>query len=483
MKRYSTGLIGLAVMGENLARNMASKGFSVAAFDIDSTVVDAFNQKNQAHQGLCAFPRLDEMVNALEAPRKILIMIKAGEPVDSVLAQLMPLLDSGDIVIDGGNSHFSDTRRRCLLMEENGFHFVGAGISGGESGALAGPSIMPGGSREAWPHLQDLLTAISARAADQSPCCAWMGPDGAGHFVKMVHNGIEYGDMQIICEAYHLMKSVLGMTADGIHGVFKQWNSQDLSSYLIEITADIFACRDDDGSPLVEKILDVAGQKGTGKWTAVAALEAGMPLSLISESVFARCVSSQKELRIDASRSLGKASSTFQGDLGRALESLFDAVYGAKLISYAQGFALLTEASKSFNWKLDCAAIARIWRGGCIIRSAFLDHVAAAFENAVALENILLDPYFTDRINQSQEGLRFVLNIGIHAGIPLPCMSSALNYYDSLRSEWLPANLIQAQRDYFGAHMFERVDEPRGRFFHNNWSGKGGSTTSSVYDK
>lgn len=477
------GIAGLAVMGENLVLNMESKGFSVAVYNRTFAKTQRFLEGRAHGKAITGFEDVKNFVASLEKPRKIMMMIKAGEPVDQFIEQLLPFVEPGDILIDGGNSNYHDTARRCQYLEPLGVHYVGTGVSGGEEGALRGPSIMPGGSEAAWPYLEPIFTAAAAKVEDGSPCTAWMGPGGAGHFVKMVHNGIEYGDMQLICEAYHFMRTVLTMDADAIHATFSQWNKGDLSSYLIEITADITAYRDSDGTPLLEKILDAAGQKGTGKWTVIGALDYGVPLSLISESVFARCLSSLKALRVAASNELSGPEAVFDGDRQQVLDDLGKALYTAKIISYTQGFSLLQEASDQYEWGLHYAEIAEIWRGGCIIRSSFLDRISEAYREEPGLTNLLLAPYFKDKVNHAQTALRRTLALGIAAGIPLPCHSSALNYFDGLRTATLPANLLQAQRDYFGAHMYERTDKPRGEWFHTNWTGEGGATTSTAYSK
>ena len=398
-----------------------------------------------------------------------MLMVVAGSVVDDYIQKLVPLLDQGDIIIDGGNSHYPDTSRRTEELEAKGFHFIGAGVSGGEEGALKGPSIMPGGSIAAWPEVKGIFQEISAKVGDNEPCCEWIGEGGSGHFVKMVHNGIEYGDMQLICEAYQLMKDVLGMSNDEMHQTFKEWNEGELNSYLIEITADILKFKEEDGSYLVDNILDTAGQKGTGKWTASVALDLGSPLTLIGEAVFSRYLSSIKEERVEASSQLSGPRVSFSGDKAQALKDIHDALYASKMVSYAQGYTLLSDAAKAFNWNLNYGAIAMMWRGGCIIRSAFLTKIKDAYDNNSDLKNLLLDPFFKDKINQSQEGWRRIIAVAISNGVPVPAMSSSLSYFDGYRSERLPANLLQAQRDYFGAHTYERLDGKKGEFFHTEW--------------
>ena len=477
------GVAGLAVMGENLVLNMASKGFNVSVYNRTGSKTEAFLAGRAQGKTISGYLALADFVASLERPRKVMMMLKAGEVVDQFIGQLLPLLDEGDIVIDGGNSHFHDTRRREAFLAEKGMLYIGTGVSGGEEGALKGPSIMPGGAAAAWPAVKPIFQAIAAKAGDDEPCCAWIGPDGAGHFVKMVHNGIEYGDMQLICEAYQVMKRGLGLSAEEMHSVFTAWNRGDLSSYLIEITADIFAYKDEDGSPLVENILDAAGQKGTGKWTVNAALDAGVPLSLISESVFARCLSALKDERVEASTILDGPVNALQGDPERILESLERALYTAKIISYTQGFTLMRATAAESGWKLDYGSIAAIWRGGCIIRSVFLDRITEAYHRNPDLQNLLFDKFFTDTVRTGQKDLRLIVASAASHGIAIPCFASALAYYDGLRSARLPANLLQAQRDYFGAHTYERIDTPRGEFFHTNWTGTGGTTTSTAYNK
>ena len=476
------GLIGLAVMGENLVLNMESKGYTVAVYNRTTEKVDDFVNGRGADKNFIATHSIEEFCSKLERPRKAMMLVKAGKPVDDLIDQLIPHLEPGDIIIDGGNSLFTDTIRRTEYVESKGLLYVGTGVSGGEEGALKGPSMMPGGSADAWPHVKDIFQAVAAKVEDGSPCCDWVGENGAGHYVKMIHNGIEYGDMQIINEAYHIMKDVLGMSADEQHEVFKKWNTEELDSYLIEITRDILAFKDEDGQPMVEKILDKAGQKGTGKWTVVSALDNGIPLTLISESVFARCLSAQKDLRVEASKVLHGPTPKFDGDKQQFIDDLKMAIYGAKIISYAQGYDLMMAAAKEHNWNLNLGGIALMWRGGCIIRSVFLGDIKKAFDNNPQLKNLLLDPFFTEKITAAQEGWRRVCAAAISNGIPVPAISSALCYFDGFRSANLPANLLQAQRDYFGAHTYERIDKPRGEFFHTNWTGHGGDTVSNAYN-
>src|SRR5690554_1553005 len=469
-------------MGENLALNMESKGFTVAVYNRTAERVTNFVEGRAKDKNIIGTYSLEELVASLKKPRKVMLMVKAGQPVDDFIARLIPLLEEGDIIIDGGNSHFPDSIRRTKLMEEHGLLYVGTGVSGGEEGALHGPSLMPGGSPQAWPHIKPIFQAIAAKVEDGSPCADWVGPDGAGHFVKMVHNGIEYGDMQLICEAYHLMKELLGMSADEMHEVFKEWNAGELNSYLIEITADILAYKDEDGSPLVEKILDTAGQKGTGKWTAISALDEGIPLTLIAEAVFSRCLSALKEERVAASQVLTGPKPEFTGDKKAFVEDIRRALYASKIVSYAQGYTLMRAASETYGWDLNYGGIALLWRGGCIIRSVFLGEIKKAFERDPQLTNLLLDPFFKSQIDACQESWRRVVATALTNGIPVPAFASALTYYDGYRHPRLPANLLQAQRDYFGAHTYERIDRPRGEFFHTNWTGKGGSTSATTYN-
>lgn len=481
MKKSDIGLIGLAVMGENLVINMESKGFTVSVFNRTTEKVTRFVEGRAKGKNIVGTYSLEELVASLEKPRKVMMMIKAGEAVDKMIDALLPLLDDGDIIIDGGNSHFPDTMRRTAYVEEHGKLYIGTGVSGGEEGALNGPSLMPGGSPAAWPYVKPILQAICAKVEDGSPCCDWVGENGAGHFVKMVHNGIEYGDMQLICEAYQLMKDILGMSADEMHDVFSEWNRGELDSYLIEITTNILAHKDADGSPLVEKILDTAGQKGTGKWTGIAALDEGVPLTLIGEAVFSRCLSAMKEERVAASKILSGPKVEFNGDKKQFISDIKDALFAAKIVSYAQGYTLMRSAAKTYGWNLNYGGIALMWRGGCIIRSVFLGKIKEAFDNDPALTNLLLDPYFKNVIEKAQAGWRRVCATAMMNGIPVPAMSTALGYFDGYRTERLPANLLQAQRDYFGAHTYERVDAPRGEFFHTNWTGVGGDTAATQY--
>jgi 6-phosphogluconate dehydrogenase len=475
------GLIGLAVMGENLVLNMESHGYTVAVWNRTVAKVDKFINGRGKDKNFIGAHTVEEFIASLERPRKVMMLVKAGKPVDDFIEMLLPHLEEGDIIIDGGNSHFPDSIRRTQYVESKGLLFIGTGVSGGEEGALLGPSIMPGGSSEAWPHVKEIFQAVSAKVEDGTPCCDWVGDDGAGHFVKMVHNGIEYGDMQLISEAYNLMKNLLGMDADEMYQVFTDWNQGDLDSYLIEITRDILGYKDEDGGPLVEKILDTAGQKGTGKWTGIEALNLGIPLTLIGESVFARCLSSLKEERVEASKVISGPEPSFGGDKAAFIEDIKSALYASKIVSYAQGYTLMREAAKEYNWHLNYGGIALLWRGGCIIRSVFLSKIKDAFDSNPELPNLLLDPFFKDKVEAAQAGWRRVVSTALTNGIPVPAFTTALNYFDGYRSARLPANMLQAQRDYFGAHTYERVDKPRGEFFHTNWTGRGGDTSSSTY--
>lgn len=482
MKKADIGLIGLAVMGENLVMNMESKGFTVAVFNRTTEKVDSFVQGRAVGKHIIGCHSLKELADSLEKPRKVFLMVKAGSAVDGLIDQLLEVLEPGDIIIDGGNSHFPDTIRRTDYVESKGLLYIGTGVSGGEEGALKGPSLMPGGSPAAWPAVKPILQAISAKVEDGSPCCDWVGENGAGHFVKMVHNGIEYGDMQLICEAYQLMKCLLKMSDDEMHQVFRQWNETELDSYLIEITRDILAYKDTDGEPMVEKILDTAGQKGTGKWTGIAALEEGVPLTLIGEAVFARCLSAMKEERTEASRAYDRQIPAFTGDRQAFIEAIRQALYASKIISYAQGYTLMRTAAAHYGWNLNYGGIALMWRGGCIIRSVFLGKIKEAYDQDPQLSNLLMAPYFRDTLKRLIPAWRKVAAAAMEYGIPAPAMTSALSYFDGYTTERLPANLLQAQRDYFGAHTYERVDAPRGTFFHTNWTGHGGNTAASTYN-
>ena len=482
MKKADIGLIGLAVMGENLVMNMESKGFTVSVFNRNTEKVTKFVNGRAAGKNIIGTYSLNELVDSLERPRKVFMMVKAGCAVDELIEQLLPLLDEGDILIDGGNSHFLDTARRCEHVEQQGKLYIGTGVSGGEEGALKGPSLMPGGSAAAWEPVKPIFQAICAKVDDGSPCCDWVGEKGSGHFVKMVHNGIEYGDMQLICEAYQLMRDGLGMTAEEMHEVFSVWNKTELDSYLIEITADILGFKDEKGLSTLNYILDTAGQKGTGKWAGIAALDEGVPLTLIGEAVFARCLSAMKEERVTASRLYGRTVPAFQGDRAEFVECIRKALYAAKIISYAQGYLLMRSAARSYGWNLNYGGIALMWRGGCIIRSVFLGKIKEAFDKDPGLENLLLDDYFCRTIQGLVPAWREVAAYAVKVGIPMPAITSALSYFDAYTCEKLPANLLQAQRDYFGAHTYERVDAPRGQFFHTNWTGHGGDTASTSYN-
>jgi 6-phosphogluconate dehydrogenase len=483
MKELSDiAVVGLAVMGENLILNMESKGFTVTAYNRTTDKVEKFVNGRAKGKNIRGAYSVEELVTSLSKPRKVMLMVKAGKAVDDFIETLIPHLEKGDIIIDGGNTHYPDTNRRVAYVESKGLRFIGTGVSGGEEGALNGHSIMPGGSPSAWPEVKNIFQTISAKVDGNVPCCDWVGENGAGHFVKMVHNGIEYGDMQLITEAYQLMKDMLGMSADEMHKVFKEWNEGDLSSYLIEITRDILAYKDTDGSALVEKILDTAGQKGTGKWTAVTALDQGIPLTLIGEAVFARCLSAIKDERVEASKQIKATQPAFTGDKKQIIADLKDALYASKLVSYAQGYTLMKSAADEAGWNLNFGGIALMWRGGCIIRSSFLGKIKEAYDANPEIKNLLLDPFFKDKIEKAEKAWRRLVATAMLNGIPVPTLSSALTYFDGYRSARLPANLLQAQRDYFGAHTYERIDKPRGEFFHTNWTGTGGDTASSTYN-
>ena len=474
------GLIGLAVMGENLVLNMESKGYTVAVYNRTTEKVDHFVNGRGRGKKFIATHTIAEFCRAIRRPRKVMMLVKAGPAVDDLIEQLLPHLEAGDVIIDGGNTHFPDTIRRTKYVESKGLFYIGTGVSGGEEGALNGPSMMPGGSTAAWPLVKPIFQSICAKA-DGMPCCDWVGEDGAGHFVKMVHNGIEYGDMQLICETYQIMKDLLGMSNAEMHDVFAKWNEGDLDSYLIEITRDILAYRDDTGAYTLDYILDAAGQKGTGKWTAIAALDEGVPLTLITEAVVARSLSAMKEERVAASAELSGPKKTFAGDRAAFLSDLHDALYAAKIVSYAQGYALMRQAAHTYGWNLNNGGIALMWRGGCIIRSVFLGKIKEAFDRMPNLTNLLLDPFFKEKVLTAQSGWRSVVASAVTNGIPVPSMSAALSYFDGYRTERLPANLLQAQRDFFGAHTYERIDRERGTFSHTNWTGKGGDTSASTY--
>jgi len=480
MPQTDIGLIGLAVMGQNLVLNMNDHGFTVAVFNRTTSTVDAFMAGPAKGTNIIGTHSIEELVATLKRPRRVMMMVKAGAVVDSFIDMLLPYLDHGDIIIDGGNSLYTDTNRRTRALAEMGILFLGTGISGGEEGARKGPSIMPGGNPDAWPHVKGIFQAIAAQVDDE-PCCDWVGEEGAGHFVKMVHNGIEYGDMQLICEAYDFLGRGLGMDTDAIRSVFGEWNKGVLDSYLMEISTDILGHKDGDGAPLVEKILDAAGQKGTGKWTGSTALDLGIPLTLIGEAVFARCLSAMKEERVRAAAVFSGPLPGFDGDRKEYAGYVHDALYASKIISYAQGYMLMRHAAREYGWKLNYGGIALMWRGGCIIRSAFLGNIRQAFDANPALENLLLDDFFRAAIQQAQGGWRKVVAKAAELGVPTPAFASALSYFDGYRSARLPANLLQAQRDYFGAHTYERVDTARGQFFHTDWTGSGGKVSSSTY--
>ncbi len=479
-KLADIGLIGLAVMGENLVLNMERKGYTVAVFNRTLEKVDKFISGRGKDKKFIGTHSIEELCKALKRPRKVMMLVKAGQAVDDFIEQIIPYLEPGDIIIDGGNTHFPDTIRRTAYVESKGLLYIGTGVSGGEEGALNGPSMMPGGSKAAWDSVKPIFQSISAKVDDMA-CCDWVGANGAGHFVKMVHNGIEYGDMQLICETYQMMKDLLGLSAIEMHEIFNEWNTGELDSYLIEITRDILGYKNEKGEIELDKILDTAGQKGTGKWTGVSALDLGVPLTLIAEAVFARCLSAQKEERITASEQLTGPEPSFTGDKKAFIKDLKNALYASKIVSYAQGYMLMREAAKEYGWTLNNGEIALMWRGGCIIRSVFLGKIKEAFDKNPNLTNLLLDPFFKEKVNSAQGSWRRVVTTAITNGIPIPSMSAALNYFDGYRTKRLPSNLLQAQRDYFGAHTYERLDSPRGEFFHTNWTGKGGDTAASTY--
>jgi 6-phosphogluconate dehydrogenase len=477
------GLIGLAVMGQNLVLNMNDHGYKVAVFNRTVAKVDHFLQNEAASTQVVGGHTVAEFVQLLKAPRRVMLMVKAGDAVDQTIEELLPHLEKGDIIIDGGNSHWPDSTRRTHYLAEKGLLFIGTGVSGGEEGARNGPSIMPGGNPAAWPHVKEIFQAIAAKVEDGTPCCDWVGEDGAGHYVKMVHNGIEYGDMQLICEAYQLLKDVLGLTPDELHEVFADWNKGELDSYLIDITSQIFAKKDEDGTPIVDKILDTAGQKGTGKWTCLSALDLGMPVTLIGEAVFSRCLSALKDERVAASTVLkGPRRVAKKLDRARFIEDVRCALYCSKIISYAQGYMLLREAARDQTWNLNFGGIALMWRGGCIIRSRFLGDIKKAYDKKPDLTNLLLNKFFTKALAREQAAWRRAIIHGVKGGVPTPAFTTALAFYDGYRTGRLPANLLQAQRDFFGAHTYERVDQPRGKFFHTNWTGHGGTVASGQYN-
>ena len=487
MSNADIGLIGLAVMGQNLALNMNDHGFTVAVYNRTVSKVDEFLGKEAKGTKVVGAHSIEELVGALKRPRRVMLMVQSGKPVDEFIELLLPHLTPGDIIIDGGNSNYNDTIRRTALVESKGLLYIGTGVSGGEEGARSGPSIMPGGSPAAWPHVKPIFQAIAAKVkrpdGGEDPCCDWVGENGAGHYVKMVHNGIEYGDMQLICEAYHLMRDGLGMSAGEMHKVFAKWNKGKLDSYLIEITRDILGYKDADNKPLVEKILDAAEQKGTGKWTGISALDMGIPLTMVVEAVFGRALSALKDERVAASKVLSGPTPKFAGDKKAFVDDLQEAVYASKIMSYTQGYMLMRAAAKEYKWNLNYGGIALMWRGGCIIRSVFLGKIKEAFDTNAGLSNLLLDPYFTKQVGTAHPAWRRVVAKAVQRGIPVPAMSSALAFYDGYRRDRLPANLLQAQRDYFGAHTYQRVDRPRGEYFHTNWTGHGGDVTSTVWKK
>ncbi len=476
------GLIGLAVMGQNLVLNMNDHGYRVAVYNRTVSKVDEFIKNEAAGTQVVGAHSIEELASVLKKPRRVMLMVKAGDTVDKMIESLLPHLEKGDIIIDGGNSLYTDSNRRTASLAEKGILFIGTGVSGGEEGARFGPSIMPGGNKAAWPHVKDIFQSIAAKVEDGSPCCDWVGENGAGHYVKMIHNGIEYGDMQLICEAYHLMSEGLNLSADELHEVFTEWNKGELDSYLIEITSEIFAKKDDDGAPMVDKILDTAGQKGTGKWTGISSLELGVPVTLIGEAVYSRCLSAMKDERVVASKVLKGPRHVPAKDREEFIEDVRRALYCSKVISYAQGYMLMREAAKDQGWDLNFGGIALMWRGGCIIRSRFLGKIKEAYDKNPQLNNLLLDDFFSQTLNNYQASWRRAIMKAIEYGVPTPAISTALAFFDGYRTGRLPANLLQAQRDYFGAHTYERVDKPRGEFFHTNWTGRGGRVSSSTYN-
>lgn len=477
------GLIGLAVMGQNLVLNMNDHGFKVAVFNRTVSKVDDFLEGPAKNTEVIGTHSLEEFFKILKRPCKVMFMVKAGSPVDDLIEECLPYLSKGDIVIDGGNSHYPDSERRCKMLADKGILFIGTGISGGEEGARHGPSIMPGGNEQAWPEVKEIFQGISAKAEEDGlPCCDWVGSGGSGHYVKMVHNGIEYGDMQLICEAFHLLTGVAKCTYSELREIFVDWNKGQLHSYLIEITSAILGHKEKDGTPTIDKILDVAGQKGTGKWTGISALDLGLPVTLIGEAVFARCLSALKEERVKMSKLYSGPQVKFSGDRKQFIEDVRQALYASKIISYAQGFMLMRAAAKEFNWNLNYGSIALMWRAGCIIRSRFLNDIKKAYDKDPKLDNLLFDEFFKNEITNAEKSWRRVVATAVEEGIPVPCFSTALAFFDGYRTERLPANLLQAQRDFFGAHTYERVDQPRGKFFHTNWTGTGGSVTSSSYN-
>ena len=481
-EKADIGLIGLAVMGQNLVLNMNDHGYTVAVYNRTVSKVDEFmNDAARGRETIIPTHSMEEFIATLKRPRKVMLMVKAGEVVDKFIEQILPHLEKGDLIIDGGNSHFPDTERRSRELQEKGIIYIGTGVSGGEEGARRGPSIMPGGNPAGWEHVKNIFQDISAKVENGEACCDWVGEGGAGHYVKMVHNGIEYGDMQMICEAYDILHQGLKLSYDELYEIFREWNTGELDSYLIEITRDIMKTKDSDGEPLVEKILDKAGQKGTGKWTGISSLDLGMPVTLIVEAVYSRCLSALKSERVEASRILSGPDKKLDGEKKEIIEDVKKALLASKIVSYAQGYMLMKEAAREYGWNLNYGGIALMWRGGCIIRSAFLGKIKEAFDNNSELTNLLLDPYFVGVIDSCQASWRRTVSRAVTSGIPVPALSSALSFFDGYRAERLPANLLQAQRDYFGAHTYERVDEPEGQFFHTNWTGTGGNVSSSTY--